>query len=332
MHNILLFHLLILTGLLVFSAFVSCAETALFSLSRVELHRIRNATDWVTRRLRGLLRHPRETLIAILLGNEVSNVAISVVAADLLAGFVPSHWMATLLSVALITPLILIVGEILPKYLAVSSAAQIAPLLALPLELFVITTRPLRAILLRLADFAVRCFGGDPTQVRSMIVEEEFRHLVEMGRESGTLSGPEVDLIHRVFTFGDMRVEEVMTPAYKMFRIPLNWPYPKILEEVRAAQYSRIPIYGDHPDDIVGVLYVRDLFTLHGHVDRGLSRELEEIVRPVIFVPRTTLVEEVLREFQQKKIHIAVVTDERQKPVGIVTMDDVLEVLFGREG
>lgn len=329
--NMVVTHLLLLAGLLAFSAFVSCAETAFFSLSRVELHRIRAATDWVTRRLRGLLRHPRETLIAILLGNEVANVAISVVAADLCAQFVASSWMATLLSVAIITPVILIAGEILPKYIAVSSAAQVAPLLAPPLELFVIITRPIRDLLLRLADFAVRLVGGDPLQVRSMIVEEEFRHLVEIGRESGALSGPEVDLIHRVFAFGDMRVEEVMTPAYKMFRIPLNWPYQKILEEARQAQYSRVPVYSEHPDDIVGVLYVRDLFTLHSHVDRGLARELEEIVRPVLFIPRAAHVEEVLREFQQKKIHIAVVTDDRQRPVGIVTMDDVLEVLFGKE-
>lgn len=327
--NSVIYHLFLLMFLLLFSAFVSCAETAFFSLSRVELHRIKHAIDWPTRRLRALLRHPREILVTILMGNEVANVAISVVAADLVYQIVPSAWQATLISVACVTPLILVLGEILPKNLAVHTAAQIAPMLALPLELFAILTRPFRAVLIRMAGGAVRLFGGDPTEVRAMIVEEEFRHLVDISGREGTISDSERELIHRVFDFSETRVKQVMTPAETMFRIPLAWSYERILEEVRAAQYSRVPVYQDHPDDIVGVLYVRDLFTVQGQRRRGLARELEEIVRPVLFVNKKTRVEEVLREFQLKKIHIAIVTDAAQKPVGVVTMDDILSALFG---
>lgn len=330
MHTILL-HLILMGLLLGFSAFVSCAETALFSLNRVELHRIKNATDWATRRLRALLLHPRETLIAILIGNEFSNVAISVVASDLFYNFVAKGWKATLISVVVITPIVLVLGEILPKNLAVHTAPIVAPILAPPLEFFVIVTRPLRSILTRLSDWAVRLFGGDPSQVRALIVEEEFRDLVDIGQETGALSPAEVELIHRVFTFGDLRVDEVMTPAYKMFRIPLGWSLERVLENVGAAQYSRIPVYSDHPDDLVGVLYVRDLFSLSRQRERGFIKELEEIVRPVLFVECHARLEEILREFQQKKIHIAVVVDVDRKPIGVITMDDILDALFGRE-
>ncbi|MBI2345594.1 MAG: HlyC/CorC family transporter [Deltaproteobacteria bacterium] len=324
-----MFHFLLLVFLLSFSAFVSCAETALFSLSRVELHRLKRAADWPSRRLRALLRHPREILVTILIGNEVSNVAISVVAADFVHTVIPSAWEATLIAVALVAPLILVFGEILPKNLAVHTASQIAPMLALPLELFTFITRPVRAILTRLADGAVRLFGGDPSQVRAMIVEEEFRHMVEMGQQAGVLSTSEGDLIHRVFDFGDISVEEVMTPASRMFRLALRQSTEHLLEQVRSAQYSRIPVYADQPDDIVGVLYARDLFSLHAQRLRGLTREVEEIVRPILFVPRTARLEEVLREFQQKKIHLAVVVDAKRKPVGVATMDDILRALFG---
>lgn len=317
--------------LLLFSAFVSCAETAFFSLSRVNLHHIRHATDWATRRLRELLRHPRETLITILIGNEVSNVALSVVAADYLSGVMQVQWEATLCAVAIVTPIILVIGEILPKNLAVHTAPQIAPVLAPPLELFAVVIRPIRAVLIRFADLAVRLFGGDPGQVQAMIMEEEFRDLVDMGRRAGVLTHSEGELIHRVFDFGDLRVQEVITPVHRMFRIPLTWPYERILEEVRVAQYSRIPVYVDNPDDIVGVLYVRDLFSLHRRRKRGMARELEEIVRPVFFVSQEMRLEEVLREFQEKKIHIAIVVNGARKPVGIVTMDDILETIFGQE-
>lgn len=325
----MVYQLLLLSFLLFFSAFVSCAETAFFSLSRVELNRLKYAMDLPSRRLRALLRHPREILVTILMGNEVSNVAISVVAADVMYQLIADPWQATILSVACITPLVLVVGEILPKNLAVHTAAQIAPLLALPLELFAIVTRPIRAVLMRLVGVVVRLFGGDPSDLRAMIVEEEFRQLVDIGKEEGSISSSERELIHSVFDFGDVRVEQVMTAAESMFRVSLAWPYEKILEEVCAAQYARIPVYAETPDDIVGVLYVRDLFAVHGQRAHGIVRELEEIVRPVLFVKRRSRVEEVLREFQQKKIHMAVVVNTKQKPVGVVTMDDILDTLFG---
>ncbi|MBI4366305.1 MAG: HlyC/CorC family transporter [Deltaproteobacteria bacterium] len=326
----IVFYPLLFAFLLFFSAFVSCAETAFFSLSRVELYRIRQAADWPSRRLRALLRHPRETLVAILIGNEVTNVAISVVAADFFLLIIPSEWQATLVSIAVVTPLILIVGEILPKNLAVYMAPQIAPALALPIELFATLIRPLRALLIRVADVAVRCFGGDPAQVRAMIVEEEFRHLVDMSQKSGAISPSEGELIHRVFDFGDTSVEEIMTPARSMFRLPIQSTFEGLIEAIRETNYSRIPVYADSPDDVVGVLYARDVLTAHAQRQRGLTRELEEIVRPVLFVQRTTRVEEALKEFQLKKIHIAIVLGASGKPAGIVTMDDILGSLFGK--
>lgn len=325
----LIVHIILIIFLLCFSALMSCSETAFFSLSRVEIHRIKRALDWPTRRLRALLRHPREILVTILIGNELANISISVVAAALVSQFMDVEWQATIVSIAAVTPLILLCGEILPKNFAVHTAPQIAPLLAFPLELFTVFTRPIRDVLIKLADGVVRLTGGNPAEVRSMIVEEEFRHMVEMGQEAGALSPSEGEMIHRVFEFGDTSVDAVMTPSEEMFRVCLSWPYEKILDEVRMTQYSRIPVYADSPDDIVGILYVRDLFAMHGHRERGLVRELEEVVRPVLFVGQRARVEEVMREFQQKKIHIAVVVDDAQRPVGIVTMDDILGSLFG---
>lgn len=320
----------LLLVLLVCSAFFSCSETAFFSLSRVDLRRLREGTGAGARRLVQLLRAPRETLIGILLGNELANNAIAVFAAQAMSLLIVDAWMAILLSIVLVTPVVLLFGEVIPKNLAVGYASRISPGLAVPMAGFLWITTPIRRVLTLIADSGVRLFGGDPKQVRAMIMEEEFRHLVDLGEKVGALSESERSLIHGVFTFSDMMVEDMMTPASKIFRVPLSWEYDKILEEVRAAHFSRIPVYQENPNDIIGILYARDLVALQARKDRGLAYALEEIVRPVIFVKPDTRVEEVLEEFQRKTVHMALVVDARHRTVGLVTMDDVLDTLIAR--
>lgn len=327
-------HVLPLLGLLLVliaaSAFFSCVETAFFSLTRLQLIHLRKTTGWTARRLIGLLSNPRDTLIGILLGNEVANCAIAVVGAEIVSSFVNRPWQATLVSVACMTPLVLVFGEVIPKNLAVGFAFRMSPGLAVPMTFFVWLTTPLRRVLTGVADAGVRLFGGDPNQVRSMIFEEEFRQLVDMSEESGVLSESEREWIHGVFTFSDMRVKDVMTPAERVFRIPLTWSLEKIVEEMRQVQFSRVPVYQEHPDDIMGLLYVRDLISLQSRQQRGLSSELEEIIRPVLFVGGAMQVETLLREFQRTKIRMAVVRNHTQQMLGLVTLDDLFDAFIGQ--
>lgn len=320
----------VLLVLIAASAFFSCVETAFFSLSRVQLGTLRRESGWAARRLIGLLTNPRETLISILLGNEVANCAIAVANSEFVASWVMNPWQATLIAVTCTTPLVLVFGEVIPKNLAIGFASRISPGLAIPMSLFVWLTTPLRRVLTGIADVGIRLFGGDPGQVRSMIFEEEFRQLVDMSEESGMLTESEREWIHGVFTFSDMQVMDIMTPADRVFRIPLSWGLEKIVEEMRQAQYSRVPVYHDHPDDIVGLLYVRDLISLQSRQQRGLSSELEEIVRPVLFIGGTMQVETLLREFQRTKIRMAVVRSHTQHILGLVTLDDLFDAFIGR--
>lgn len=315
--------------LLGYSAFFSCSETAFFSLSRVALNRLRAETGYAARRLVQMLKQPRETLIGILLGNEITNITIAIAAAEGMNHLVPDPWVGPLVSVAVTTPLVVVFGEVLPKNFAIGLASRISLWLGVPMSMFLMVTTPIRWVLTRIADAGVRLFGGDPRQVRSMIIEEEFRHMVDLGTASGALSPSEGALIHGVFAFGDLTVAQVMTTAERMFRLPLNWPHERILEEVRQAQFSRVPVYQDDPDDIVGLIYVRDLLSLQRGREHGVMRELESIVRPVLFVAPTMRLEEVLLEFQRTKLHMAVVIDTPQHVVGLVTLDDVLDALIG---
>lgn len=321
----------LMTALLVSSAFFSCSETAFFSLSRVELSRIRKATRFATRRLISLLRHPRDTLVGILLGNEVVNCAIAIVGAQLINLFVSDGVIASILAILFVTPLVVTFGEVVPKNLAIGFAGQISPALAVPVHIFLWLTTPIRWVLMHIADNGIRLFGGDPGQVRALIFEEEFRQLVDIGESHGELSDSEREWIHGLFTFGDTRVCDIMTAAEKIFHVPLSWDYQKVLAEVRQAQYARVPVYENDPNVIIGLLYVRDLLSLQSRDERGLATELEEIVRPVLFVDPKTKVEEILREFQRTKMHMAIVRDNKEQEVlGIVTMDDVLNAFIGK--
>jgi putative hemolysin len=327
--NALLPLVVLFLSLLILSAFFSCSETAFFSLTRVELSSLRRRTAWASRRLVALLREPRDTLVGILLGNEVVNCTIAIVGAQIVVLFIDNRVTAVVVAVMCVTPLVLIFGEVLPKNIAVGLALKISPYLSAPMSVFLWITTPIRWVLMQIADSGIRLFRGDPTQVRAMIFEEEFRSLVTMGEESGALSASEREWIHGVFSFTDMTVRDVMTPIDEVFRIPLSWPIEKILEEVRQVQFSRIPVYHENPNDVVGLLYVRDLITYQSRRERGMVGDLEELVRPVLFVAETTRVEPMLKEFQRTKIHLAVLRNAKQQMVGLITLDDLIDAFIG---
>lgn len=325
---------IILGILLLFSAFFSASETALFSLSRLELERLRDSPRPFAARLLKLLSRPRQVLTTILFCNEFVNVTISMVVGIVVYGlFGDLGWQWDILISALVaTPLLLMLGDMLPKNLALRYAPVVAPILAVPLRWFYWIVSPVRWVLSGLADWCVRRFGGDPELATPLIMEEEFRRLVDLGVAGGAIKSAEHDLIDQVFAFGDTRVGEWITPIDKIFSISLNAPFEVAVEKIRESPHSRVPVFQENPNDIVGMIYARDLLMSSHHRKMGRMRELEEIVRPVLFMSRDTRVEDALKDFQKSKIHLAVVTDERQVVVGILTMDKMLDRLFGLKG
>lgn len=319
-----------LVVLLFFSAFFSCAETAFFSLSRVQLSQLRRARGVGARWLVRLLKDPRDTLIGTLMGNELINCAFAVVVAQIMNVLIHDPVLAAIMAVACATPVVVVFGEVVPKNFAVGFAPRISPVLAIPMTLLLWCTTPVRWVLVVIADAGVRLFGGDPRQVRALIFEEEFRQIVDLSGDSGALSDSERELIHGVFAVSDLTVDTIMTPAATAFRLSVRWPYEKILGEVRSAQFARVPVYRDHPDQIVGLLYVRDLAQLPppASADAAVAA-IESIIRPALFITPHTQVEQILREFQRTKVHMAVVRDESVNMVGLITMHDVLDVLIG---
>lgn len=326
--------ILLLLTLTLWSAFFSASETALFSLSRLELERLKESPRPFAKRFLQLLSHPRQVLATILFGNELVNVSIAMLAGTIVfdfCGHLGWRW-TTLITVVMTTPFLLLCGEMIPKNLALRYAPIVAPILAVPLRWFYWLISPVRIVLSAIANACVRRFGGNPEQASPLIMEEEFRRLVDLGVAGGAIKSAEHDLIDQVFSFGDTRVGEWITKIDAIFSVPLIAPFDEVVSKVRESPHSKIPVYQENPCDIVGMFHTRDLLVSWHHRKQGRMRELEEIVRPVLFMSQGTRVEDALKDFQKSKIHLAVVTDDDQMVIGILTMDELLDRLFGLKG
>jgi len=315
--------------LLFCSAFFSGSETALFSLSRVQLHGIRELRSLSARKLLRALKRPRETLVTILLGNEFVNISISIVGAAIINRSMRSSVESeTLVAVATVTPLVLVFGEIIPKNISLRFAPQLAQVVIWPLKFFHGVIAPLRIVLTWFADTVVRSFGGRPEELETMVMEEEFRKLVDLGRKEGVIVEAEREIIHKVFDFTDKVVSDIMTPVERMFLLDVALHYDRLMEEVKSTQFSRVPFYEGERSNIVGVLHVRALLPFHRRRLAGDDVKIRDHLKPVLFVETDTPLEKLMGEFQRTHVHLAIIRDD-DVIRGLVTMDDVLEELFG---
>jgi CBS domain containing-hemolysin-like protein len=288
-----------------------------------------------------MLSNPRRLIVTIIVCNELINIANSSVAATVIAHLFPRvpELGQVFIATAIMLPLILFFGEMTPKSMALRLGERWARLISWPLQILAWAITPLRVLLQAVASAVLAAVGVRPMTQEEGLREEEFRSLVDVGSEEGELQVAERRLIHNVFEFGDTTVGKVMTPAEKVFALPYEMPLGRMVEAIAQSRYSRVPIYktpkartGDGKRvrgsmEVVGVLLAKDLAgyawsALEGHT-------VQDLLHPVLFVPRTTKCDQLFREFQRKRTHIALVVDEYGRLAGLVTMEDLLEELFG---
>lgn len=321
--------LMILGLLLCFSAFFAGSETAFFSLSRVQRERLARSKSSTERYVVTLLRDPRRLIATLLAGNELVNITMSALIAGAVHQLMPrADELALVLASTLVAvPLILLFGEIGPKMVALRAAEGWARLVARPLGLFALLATPVRVVVAGAAGLVVRLLGGTPPSREKAIGEDEFRALVDAGSEEGELQATERRLIHNVFKFGDRTVAEIMTPTAKVVSLSFDLPIPRLVSEVARHGLSRLPIYRGRKEDVIGILYAKDL--VGTSVGRLKGRTVKDLLHAPMYVPKTTKCDRLFREFQRKRTHLAMVVDEYGRLVGLVTMDDLLLALLG---
>ncbi len=323
----LLFRLAAFVFLMLCSAGFSASETALFSLSRPKVLAM-SREGGAGERVSSLLGKPRRLITSILMGNEIINIVASV----LFTGTVVSHlaperrWLAPVL----MAPLLMIFGEITPKSLAARYPERLSRFLAYPISVFARLIAPLRWIFLQVANGVLSCMGAPPRDPQSILMEDEFLHLVDAGHAEGELAEGERELIHNVFDFHDKTASDVAVPRMDLECWEMNLPVSEVSERVRAAAHSRIPIFEGDRDRIVGILYVKDFLRQAGRKRFDPEERLtKRMLRSPLVIPGGMKLDRLFRRFRHERTHIAIVQDEFGGTLGLVTMTDLLEEIFG---
>ncbi|NOX66106.1 MAG: HlyC/CorC family transporter [Chlorobi bacterium] len=316
---------------LIFSALFSGSEVALFSLDKKHLKELKEGKSLLNRYILSLLESPRRLLVTILIGNTIFNVAASIFAVTLAIQFAEVYDLSVelvlLAQIVLLTIFLLLIGEITPKLFASKNPLLFSKIIAFPLYWISILIYPVAKILTDAIKFIVSKFKIDRS--KTALHPSEITDLVDIGKEHGSIEEEEHELIHGLVEFRSINVREVMTPRVDIIAVPSDAEYDEVIDLITESGHSRIPVYEEDLDDIIGVLYAKDILSFLDKRKGKDSFALKKIVRDVIFIPETKLIHELLREFQKENIHMGIIVDEYGGTSGLVSLEDILEEIVG---
>ncbi len=346
------FTTLLVLLLIAISGFLNGSEVAIFSLSKIQLKTLRDRFKPSHRTIRKLLADPAGLLAAILVSNEVVNIAISTMIAGAVSGAHDHPWLTFLangplasfppwlidvaLGVLVTSPILLLLCEITPKVVAARVNTLAAAASSRPLLLLYHLMWPIR-FAVRIVEIAIKKLmpgvrgEGPLISGSAKLREEDFLNLVEEAQKEGTIQSTELGLIRNVFDLDDTLVSEVTTPLSRVFMLPqiatLQQALASMQEGAAGQRYSRIPVYGKTRSEIVGLLYSKDLL-LARHERMDPSTPISELMWKPFVVSASTQLNSLFRKMKRQRTHLAVITGERGIPIGVATMSDVLEALL----
>jgi CBS domain containing-hemolysin-like protein len=316
--------IIVLVILFLFSGFFSSAEAALLSLSDLHLHKMKSDNYPFLNSVLKLLDNPRRLLITIVTSNEAVNISISILAASLFISLfgVEGQW----ISIIVTSVGLFLAGEAIPKTFGVTYPMQIASAVSPLLLLISRLEFPIVAALEKTPGLILKRLDKRKTRDMDVLMEDEFKHLIDAGSKEGVVDESQKELIKTIFESGDQPVTDIMIPRVDMFCLSLDMEASDIVREVVRNRYERVPVYRDDRDDIIGILFARDL--LNKALRSGASAPIEKLMAKPYFVPESKTINGLLHDFQEKSIQIAIVVDEYGGVSGLVTLEDILEHLF----
>ena len=335
------------------NAFFAAAEFALVSVRDTRIQQLIEARRIGARIVQKLHRNLDEVVNGAQLGVTVVSLTLGWVGEPVLAQMilgpvrdvphatVYAHGIAIVLAFALITCLHVILGELVPKSLALQRAEQVALAVAAPMDVFLTLSRPLLFVMSRAAGYVLRLFGSRRIRQGPIHSPDELKLIVTASRQFGQIPPFQEEMIHRALELDNITVREVMVPRPDIFSLPGDLTLDQALGRVVEEQHSRIPVYDPQrgPEHIIGVLYAKDLMrwtrlrlTMHPIqpvAGRIADMKISQIMHDVLVVPETKVLTELLEEFKDRKRHLAVVVDEFGSTAGVITVEDILEQLVG---
>jgi gliding motility-associated protein GldE len=315
--------LLVLIILLGLSALVSGSEVALFSLEPKEVELLKSNKKRSAQRILKLLSDPEQLLASILVGNNFINIAIVLLASHIsnsLISFGDAKTFEFIFQTVIITFLLLLFGEIIPKVYAAHYPKNFALKIAPFIDILGKITKPVNYILIHSTSFVNKRMSKHK---RVLSIDEISKALKLSNHEN---LSDDKDILEGIVKFGSKSVSEIMHSRLDMVVVDLSSNFSEVLEIIRTAGYSRIPVYAGTLDQIKGVLYIKDLLP---HITKGATFKWQTLIRAPFFIPETKKIDDLLEEFQKSKIHLAMVVDEFGGTSGLVTLEDILEEIVG---
>lgn len=316
--------IIVLIILLVLSGFFSMSETALMALSKIRIRHMVEEGVKGAKLVEKLTEDPNKLLGAILIGNNIVNILASSLATTLFVSLVGPSGVGV--ATAVMTVLVLIFGEITPKSIAKQKSEEVSLKVSKPINIIVKILKPFIGIFSFISSLFIRLLGGDPKATEPFITEEELRTMVGVSEEEGVLEDVEKEMIFNVFDFADSQAKDVMVQRVDIVAVDTEATYEEVLEVIKTEQFSRIPVYNQTIDDIVGVLYVKDLI-IAGQNKEGFK--VSDYMREPYYTFEFKKIKELFNEMKKTRNHLSVVLDEYGGTVGIVTIEDLIEEVFG---
>jgi len=319
-----LFGILAMLVLLVFSAFISGSEVAFFSLTHNQLEELRKRQNAASKGILALLEKPKRLLASILIANNVINIAIIIISAMVFSSLFDFSEQAVLgfiVQVIFITFIILVFAEVLPKVYAAQYSVKMACLMVSPLLFLRKIFWPLSTLLVR----STNMIDERMARKRPNLSMNELSHALEITADN-TTTEEDKNILRGIVRFGNIYAREIMRSRVDVVAVEITIPFSKLLPIILEAGYSRVPVYRDNFDNVEGILYIKDLLP---YLEQGDDFDWQKLVRPCFFVPESKKINDLLKEFQEKKIHMAIVVDEYGGTSGLVTLEDILEEIVG---
>lgn len=314
----------ILIILLFLSAFFSMSETALMSLSKIRVRHMVEEGVKGAKLVERLIEDPNKLLGAILIGNNIVNIGASSLATSIAV----AKWGEGGVGIVTLglTVIVLIFGEITPKSIAKQKSESVSLAVSKFINIIVKLLKPFIILFTGVSSIFIRLLGGDPKANEPFITEEEIKTMVGVSEEEGVLEDVEKEMIFNVFDFADAQVKDVMVQRVDIIAVDLEASYDEVLDVIKKEQFSRIPVYNQTIDDIVGILNVKDLIMAEQNKEKF---KVSDYMREPNYTFEFKKIAELFKEMKKTRNHIAVVLDEYGGTVGIVTIEDLIEEVFG---
>lgn len=318
--------LVLLFTLLLIDAFTAASEIAMVVANRIKLKRMASGGSRIAKTIISIIENPERFFSTVLVVNNVVCTLIAVLVMSMMVHFMRGETSLSALVATLIASFLIIVNEVTAKTIAARRSEKVASMLAGPIKLMIVIFHPVVVVLEKIVVRLTRSVGIKAEGKPSLVTEEELRYMIKVGGEEGTIHKDKYKMLSRVFDFDQAVVESVMTPKKDMVSLDINSSLEDMMDRALECGYSRIPVHKDKPDNIVGIINMKDLLNLEHNKDLLV---LQDIIYPATMVSGSKKVTELLTEFQKGHTHLAIVKDAQGKVEGIITLEDLLEEIVG---